>query len=136
MAEKEVVLGLFTDVDHASMAVDELKMSGYDAKDISVIMREKEDAAKVRGEDAGSSAAKGAGTGAVIGGVAGLLIGLSAVAVPGVGPLIVGGPIAGWLGLTGAAAATVTGTVTGALAGGLIGGLIGLRMSQKSTRPR
>jgi uncharacterized protein (TIGR02271 family) len=57
--------------------------------------------------------AKGAGTGAAIGGLAGLLLSLTALAIPGIGPVVAAGPLA----------AIIAGAGIGATAGGLISGL-------------
>jgi uncharacterized membrane protein len=54
--------------------------------------------------------ADGTATGGVIGGLAGLAVGAGALAIPGIGPLIAAGPIAGLL----------SGAATGGIAGGLI----------------
>ncbi|HEY0068330.1 MAG TPA: hypothetical protein VGE04_00015 [Chloroflexia bacterium] len=56
-------------------------------------------------------AAGTAATGAAIGGLGGLLVGLGVLAVPGIGPILAAGPLAGALG--------------GMLAGGAVGGVIG-----------
>ncbi len=62
------------------------------------------------------------------------MIGIGAIAIPGIGGLLIGGPLAAALGLTGAAAATVSGAVTGALAGGLVGGLVGLGVPEETAK--
>src|SRR5207244_4896563 len=61
-------------------------------------------------------AATGATTGGVIGGVLGWLVGLGTLAIPGVGPLIAGGPIV----------AALTGVGVGGAIGGIAGALIGM----------
>lgn len=123
----DTVLGVFRDREHADKAVDELREEGFDTKDISIIMKDEDNKSEEdTGANVAGSAASGATTGGVIGGIAGLLIGLGAITIPGIGALLIGGPIAVALGLTGAAATTVSGAVTGALAGGLVGALVGL----------
>ncbi|HEX8352620.1 MAG TPA: YsnF/AvaK domain-containing protein [Pyrinomonadaceae bacterium] len=57
--------------------------------------------------------AKGAGTGAAIGGAAGLLLSLTALAIPGIGPVLAAGPLV----------ALIAGAGIGATAGGLVSGL-------------
>lgn len=133
----EMIIGVFASRQDAEGAIDELHEADYEAKDISIVTRSREDAEIL--EDRGSSnvaegAVSGATTGGVIGGIAGLLIGIGAIAVPGIGALLIGGPLAAALGLTGAAATTVSGAATGALAGGLIGALIGLGVPEEDAR--
>jgi hypothetical protein len=131
-----MVLGVFSDSNRAEDAIDELEASGFDPKDISVIMKDRtEDKYTASGgEKVAEGAASGVATGGVLGGLAGLLIGLGAITIPGIGALLIGGPIAVALGLTGAAATTITGAVTGALAGGLVGALVGLGVPEDQAR--
>lgn len=125
----KIDLALFSDREHAEAAIGELERSGFDPKQISIMMKDV-DEAKVVAQQAGASVAEGtvsgATTGGVLGGIAGLLIGIGAITVPGIGSLLVAGPLAAALGLTGAAATTLSGAVTGALAGGVVGALVGL----------
>lgn len=125
----QTIIGIFEDRFDAEACVDELKEMGYEAKDISIVVKEgitKFENTGGKGGSVAEGAVSGAATGGVLGGLAGLLIGIGAIAIPGVGAFLIGGPIAAALGLTGAAATTITGAATGALAGGLVGGLIGL----------
>jgi hypothetical protein len=64
-------------------------------------------------------AAIGAGTGGVIGGVLGWLVGIGMLALPGIGPLLVAGPIV----------AALSGAAVGGTVGGVAGGLTGLGFS-------
>lgn len=133
----ETIFGLFEDKKTAEGAVNELKTNGYEAKDISIIMREEKDAESVEpntGENVAEGAATGAVTGGVIGGLAGLFVGIGAITIPGIGAILIGGPLAALLGLTGIAATTVSGAATGALAGGLVGALVGLGLSEDDAR--
>jgi hypothetical protein len=130
----KTVLGVFHDRNGAEDAIDELRDRDYNPKDISIVMRNREEAKEVAdntGAGVASGAATGATTGAVVGGLAGLL---AAVALPGLGAFLIGGPIAAALGLTGAAASTVSGAATGAVAGGLLGALTGLGLSEDDAR--
>ncbi len=133
----KIVFGLFDNRADAEEAIGNLERLGYNPKDISVIMRQSEEAERVRrdtGASVTSSVATGATTGGAIGALAGLLIGVGAIAIPGIGAILIGGPIAAALGLTGAAATTVSGAVTGALAGGLIGALRELGVPEEEAR--
>ncbi len=136
----EVVLGVFRGHRAADTAVDELQAAGYDAKDISIIMKSPEDGERVAGHDdvvmskgVVKKTKQGAITGGVIGGLAGILIGITATVMPGLGGLLLVGPLASIIGLTGPWATTVTGALTGAAAGGLIGFLMGLGIPRETS---
>jgi len=114
----KTVVALFDDMTQANRAVEELDRAGVPRNDISLIAGNesgryqnyltRDDEGKT-----GKGAATGAGAGAAIGGGLGLVAGLTALAIPGFGPIIAAGPIA----------AALTGAGIGAAAGGLIGGL-------------
>lgn len=132
-----MILGVFTDQDHAEDAIDALKSAGYNPKDISIVARDSavsHDVAANTGSSVAEGAVSGATTGTVLGALAGLLVGIGAVTIPGIGALFIAGPLASALGLTGAAATTVSGAVTGALAGGLVGGLVGLGVPEEEAK--
>lgn len=134
MARDMMIIGVFSDRTEAEDAIDELKTADYDAKDISVITRDRDDAEVIKtntGSNVADGIASGATTGGVIGGLAGLLIGIGAITIPGLGGLLIAGPLAAALGLTGAAATTVSGAVTGAVAGGLVGALVGIGVPEE-----
>lgn len=65
-----------------------------------------------------------AATGAAIVGLGGLLVGLGVLAVPGIGPLLAAGPLAGALG----------GLLAGGAAGGIIGGLSAIGVPEEYAR--
>jgi len=125
MNEEKLVTGLFMDSDQAGEAVAELKQKGY-TKDISFISRDFKDG-EVKShqvkEDITEGAATGAATGGVIGGLAGIAAGAVSLVVPGIGPLVIAGPLAAAWGLTGSA--------LGALAGGLVGALVDAGIPKK-----
>lgn len=128
MATK-VVLATFEEKDDAAHAISLLKEDGYNPKDISIIMKDKEDRQDMA-QDTGANVAGGAVSGATSGAIVGGLAGLAAsFVIPGLGAFFIGGPIAAALGLTGAAASTVSGAATGALAGGILGALTGMGLS-------
>lgn len=130
----KTVLGIFTERENASTAIEKLKVRGYKPEDISIIMRNASESKEIA-EDTGTSVAggamTGATTGALIGGLAGLL---ASFVIPGIGAFFIGGPIASAIGLTGAAATTASGAATGALAGGLFGALSGLGLSEDEAK--
>lgn len=102
----------------AQVVVDRLKVAGFTASDISVLMPNAEgtkDFAVDNETKSPEGAVAGVGTGAILGGGLGWLAGIGALAIPGVGPLIAAGPI--MAALTGAAVGGTLGGVTGALVG-------------------
>jgi hypothetical protein len=100
----KTVVGLIDNQDEAQKVVEELLRSGFERNEIGVISNE------VRREVA--AAVSGASRGIAYGGLAGLLAGAAALALPGVGPVLVAGP-----------ALPLLGAAFGAVAGGIIGGL-------------
>lgn len=114
------VVGVFSKKQDARKAIVELKAAGY-SSNTSLIARE--DAGDIEGEERKEGASKGVATGAALGGIAGIIAGLSNVVLPGIGPLLVGGPLlVAW---------GVTGVALGALAGGLVGALTGIGVSEE-----
>lgn len=113
-----LVAGLFTNSDRAGKAVAELNNAGF-TEDISVIAKD-EDTGKVSDhqvkQEVSDGAAGGAVTGGILGALAGLIAGLSSVVVPGLGALVIAGPLTALWGVTGGA--------LGALGGGLVGALV------------
>ena len=87
-----MVLGVFTNRSFAENAIMDLEDAGFTPKDLSVIMRDRVEAESVghsTGADVASGAASGMATGGVVGGLAGLLIGIGAIAVPGLGGILI-----------------------------------------------
>lgn len=130
----KTLLGIFPDRTNAESAISDLKELGYNPKDLSIVLKDKEDK-KVLSENTGANVASGtvsgATTGLMLGGIAGLV---AAMVIPGLGAFFIGGPIAAALGLTGAAATTASGAATGALAGGFIGALTNMGLSNEEAR--
>lgn len=129
----EMILAAFKDSNDAESAINELQQNGYNAKDISIIMKDKQEG-EAMAERTGvnkSAAAEGAASGALTGGAIGALAGL----LVGIGGLLVGGPIATALGLGGTVAgSTVSGGTLGALTGGLVGALVGLGVPEDEAK--
>jgi uncharacterized membrane protein len=117
----KTIVALYDDLEDARSTVEELVEAGIRRDDISFITRDVsgEYAAHVEDYDAeaeaADAAASGAAGGAVVGGLIGVLVGLGALTIPGLGPVIVAGPLA----------AGLVGVVTGAVTGGLLGALVG-----------
>jgi hypothetical protein len=80
------------------------------------------------GNKADEGAATGAVTGGAIGGLTGLLVGLGALAIPGIGPVMLAGATATAL------ATALSGGAIGAAAGGLLGALVGLGIPEERAR--
>lgn len=132
--KENTMIAVFTDTDHAEMAITELKDIGVRDTDISYVYSSEGRTVVEEGdgESVGSNAAAGAGTGAIVGGIAGLVVANGIL--PGLGTLFVAGPLATALGLTGAVATTAAGAITGAAAGGLVGALVGLGVGEEEAK--
>jgi hypothetical protein len=120
--DKVSVIG--RDIDHHTTAAGADTMSGADVSDRL--------SAKTQQVNRETQADEGVKTGALaggaLGGLTGLLVGLGAVAIPGVGPVMLGGALATAL------ATTLSGGAIGAAAGGLGGGLIGLGIPEERAK--
>jgi uncharacterized membrane protein len=101
----------------AASIVDSLCDAGFSTYDISALLPEEDDRRELGCEStkAPEGAVAGASAGAVVGGTLGLLAGIGTLAIPGLGPFIVAGPIMSML--SGAAVGGGVGGVTGALIG-------------------
>lgn len=103
------VISTFPNRDAAEKAVAELRQKGFD-KDISIVARDDDRQKNQFTTMNDNNLTAGITTGGVLGGLAGLAVGAGALAIPGIGPLIAAGPIAGLL----------SGAATGGIAGGLV----------------
>lgn len=111
------VIGIYENEKEAHAAVEELKAKGYSLDEISLVAKNIEElgpeAEQVESKQMDRVVA-GATTGGAIG-LAGLFVGLSAIAVPGIGPLLAAGPIFTTLGGAAAGLANNSGSLTKAL---------------------
>lgn len=129
-------VGVFNTRQEAEHALHELNNSGFPMNKISLIAKDADKQGDIEGvnvsDSVGNKADEGAGAGAVTGGIlggaTGLLVGLGALAIPGVGPIVLAGEVATAL------ATTLAGGAIGAAAGGLIGALIGLGIPEERAR--
>jgi len=126
--------GIYSTRAAVESAVDTLKAEGYRNTDISVLFLQNagtKDFAHEKNTKDPESAPAGAVTGAVIGGTLGWL-GISALAIPGLGPFIVAGP------MIAALAGSVVGGAVGEAAGeavtGITGALIGMGIPEHEAR--
>ncbi len=107
----KTVIGVFNSRDQAEKAVSDLRNKGFE-NEISIVAKDESGGARADKNSemfGGDSITDGTTTGGVLGGIAGLAIGAGALAIPGLGPIIAAGPIAGLL----------SGAATGGIAGGL-----------------
>lgn len=118
----KTVVGMFESASDVNGAITELMNQGFTKPEISVLARK--EVIKETGVDVVTGAEVGAITGGVAGGVVGLLLGIGALAIPGVGWVIVGAEFLTWIG------ATLLGATAGAIGGGLIGGLTALGLPE------
>jgi len=112
------VYGIYPNRLAVEKAVEQLKNAGFRNSDISVLFPQDvgtKEFSFEKGTKAPEGATTGAGTGAVIGGTLGWLAGIGTLAIPGLGPFIVAGPIVA--ALAGAGAGGIVGGVAGALVG-------------------
>lgn len=130
-------VGVFSSYRAAESALQDLKSSGFPMDRVSVIAKDADknkeqiagaDVKDARGNKADEGAATGAIAGGTLGGLTGLLVGLGALAIPGIGPVMLAGATAT------AIATTLSGTAIGAAAGGLLGGLIGLGIPEEQAK--
>jgi hypothetical protein len=136
LSQQKRAVGVFSSRREAEQALSELRDAGFPMAKVSVIAKDAGSGGKLAGadmsDDVGNKADEGAATGAVTGGVlgtlTGLLVGLGAVAIPGIGPVMLAGATATAL------ATTVSGGAIGAAAGSLFGALVGLGIPEERAR--
>jgi hypothetical protein len=113
------VFGLYPTRAAVEEAIDQLRLEGFRSADISVLLPDNEgtkDLAHAKSTKAPEGATTGAASGAVVGGTLGWLVGIGALAIPGLGPFVVAGPII----------AALSGVGVGATLGGPTGALVGM----------
>ena len=92
------VVAIYTSHAEAEAAVKELQRSGFDMKKLSIVGRDQHTDEHVVGYyNAGDRMKYWGKMGAFWGGVWGLLFGSAFFLIPGVGPLLVAGPLVGWI---------------------------------------
>jgi hypothetical protein len=131
-------VGVFRTRTEAETALTELRAAGFDMSRVSVIARDADRESSIAdvdvddkdsiGNKADDGAKAGAVTGGALGGLTGLLVGLGALAIPGIGPIVLAGAEATAL------ATTLAGGAIGAAAGGLLGALVGLGIPEERAR--
>lgn len=122
---KKMVIGLFEHYDDAVAAVKYLIERGFIAENMSCIGREEvlsQGGAIEESDPLADTTRAGVIGGTAAGGLTGLLLGLTAITLPGIGPVITAGALA------------VAGAGIGATAGGLFGLLSGTSTPIEDTR--
>jgi hypothetical protein len=98
MPDTNAVVAIYDTHDSAEEAIAELKKSGFDMTKLSVIGKDYHTEEHVVGYyNAGDRMKYWGKMGAFWGGLWGLLVGAAFFWVPGVGPLLIAGPIAAWI---------------------------------------
>jgi len=122
MDNKDTVVAVYDNFDTANKAIKALVEDGFSRSDIGLA------ANNAAGEynhlvtdNEDVSGGEGGGFGAVVGGITGAVVALSAIVIPGVGPVIAAGPLIALLGgATGAVVGGAAGAVTGGIAASLM----------------
>src|ERR1700688_3031451 len=105
MSEMNSVVAIYESHTQAEEAVKELQRSGFDMKKLSIVGKDYHTEEHVVGYyNAGDRMKRWGKAGAFWGGFWGLLFGSAFFAIPGIGPVLVAGPLVGWIvaGLEGA----------------------------------
>jgi hypothetical protein len=113
------VFGIYPHRASFEYALGALKDLGFRDTDVSALLQENpgtKDLVTQKATKAPEGAATGADSGAMVGGTIGWLAGTGTLAIPGLGPFLVAGPLV----------ATLAGIGVGGALGGLTGALIGL----------
>ena len=98
MSEKNSVVAIYESHHQAEDAVRELQKSGFDMTKLSIVGRDYHTDEHVVGYyNAGDRMMYWGKTGAFWGGLWGMLFGSAFFFVPGVGPLLVAGPLVAWI---------------------------------------
>lgn len=116
MKEKSSLVATCNTHRDAEQAVKDLQKSGFDMKKLSIIGKDYHSEEQVVGYYTAGDSMKHFGKfGAFWGGLFGFVVGSAFFFVPGIGPLMVAGPLVSW----------IIGAVEGAAIGGGIGVLVG-----------
>jgi uncharacterized membrane protein len=98
MAETNAVVAVYETHSQAEEALKELQRSGFDMKKLSIVGKDYHTDEHVVGYyNAGDRMKRWGKSGAFWGGVWGLLLGSAFFAIPGIGPILVAGPLVAWM---------------------------------------
>ena len=98
MNKDNSIVAIYPSHTAAEAAVKELQQSGFDMKQLSIVGRDYHTEEHVVGYyNLGDRMKKWGGIGAFWGWIWGLLFGSAFFVIPGVGPLLIAGPLVGWI---------------------------------------
>jgi len=98
MSEKNAVVAVYPSHSQAEEALKELQKSGFDMKKLSIVGKDYHTDEHVVGYyNAGDRMKRWGESGAFWGGFWGLLFGAAFFAIPGIGPVLVAGPLVAWI---------------------------------------
>ncbi len=98
MTEKNSCIAIYNNHTEAEKAIKELKKSGFDMKKLSIVGKDYHTEEDVVGYyNTGDRMKNWGKLGAFWGGIWGLLFGSAFFFIPGIGPLVVGGPLVSWI---------------------------------------
>lgn len=125
--EKRTIIGVYDNHLEAVRALKALQKANFPMDKISVIGRDENIKSVEDAHEWQDAIKKGIPIGGTIGLIVGLLAGVSAISIPGVGVVFLGGTVGS------AISASLTGTVTGALAGTFVGTILGVEDGIRGT---
>jgi len=98
MTNENAIVAVYNDHVQAEEAVDQLKRAGFDMKKLSIVGKDYHTEENVVGYyNAGDRMKYWGKMGAFWGGIWGLLFGAAFFFVPGIGPVLIAGPVAAWI---------------------------------------
>jgi uncharacterized membrane protein len=98
MSEKNSVVAIFNIHTEAEAAVKELQKAGFDMKKLSIVGKDYHSEENVVGYyNTGDRVKYWGKLGAFWGGLWGILFGSALFFIPGIGPIVVGGPLVAWI---------------------------------------
>jgi hypothetical protein len=98
MTQTNSVIGVFDTHERAEEAIKELQASRFDMKKLSIVGKDYHTEEQVVGYyNAGDRMKAWGKLGAFWGGIWGLLLGAAFFVIPGVGPVVVAGPLVAWI---------------------------------------
>ena len=98
MSETNTVIAIYESHSQAEEALKELQRSGFDMKKLSIVGKDYHTEEDVVGYyNAGDRMKRWGKSGAFWGGFWGLLFGSAFFAIPGIGPVLVAGPLVAWI---------------------------------------
>jgi uncharacterized membrane protein len=98
MSEKNAVVAIYESHSQAEEALKELQRTGFDMKKLSIVGKDYHTDEQVVGYyNAGDRMKRWSKSGAFWGSFWGLLLGSAFFAIPGIGPVLVAGPLVAWI---------------------------------------